>query len=385
MFSSVGNIVLLLAAWGCVCTFLRRCNINYLDILQLPLPTSAPSITQPQEHSHWIANSKQLEQTISRGCMELTAVFLASFILYSRCTALLSATHIVSHAIPTGLLFYVFYRFLFPIRSRAPWLHVLELVLISPLSSVSFRDSFIGDLLTSTVRLVAPLTTSILYVIIATFSFLITGDVPPSEIAWWHNHMIMRSIVIPFLTLYPLWIRLVQCLRRSVETGNRWPHFANALKYTSALVVSSIGIFKPGVRTSSWWILAFMGATVYQFTWDLTMDWGLLVASKSAPLGYTLRSTRLVGSQRLYYTVAAINLTLRFAWSLTLLPEALIADDTVATTLLAHLEPLVASVEILRRMMWSVLRVEWEHIETHAIGTSVEEDQDLEQVYAMLC
>ena len=76
---------------------------------------------------------------------------------------------------------------------------------------------------------------------------------------WWQDSPFYRLLLVPFLTLMPLWIRLMQCLRRSVESGQRWPHMANALKYTSAIAVISYGTFRPHLRGNSLWIASFVG------------------------------------------------------------------------------------------------------------------------------
>ena len=62
----------------------------------------------------------------------------------------------------------------------------------------------------------------------------------------------------------------MQCLRKSVETGERWPHIPNALKYTSAIIVIAVGVFQPSVRTYGTlpnvvWVIFFVLATCYQY------------------------------------------------------------------------------------------------------------------------
>jgi hypothetical protein len=359
-------------------------NVDYFKILALP---QNETITIMSQASNWVGKSKNLEQAILKGSLDVGLVFLVSFILYSRASLVLSSNHFICHLIPTILLLYVLYRFFFPLELRVQWLHTLHLVLITPFSPVTFRDGFIGDILTSTVRLVVPLTTSIVYIIIATLSFFIAGQLPASETSWWRSHEAVQGVLIPLLSLYPLCIRLMQCLRRTVETNSRWPHLGNALKYSSAIFVTSLGIFRPSVRASVLWIFAFIGATLFQFTWDITMDWGLVSKVKISGLrkgtlwedftSYRIRSSRLLGSEGVYVVIAVVNLCLRFAWSLTLMPEALFSDNRMADRLLAHIEPLVASLEILRRMMWAVLRVEWEHIETSADANNNSEDMSV--------
>jgi hypothetical protein len=67
------------------------------------------------------------------------------------------------------------------------------------------------------------------------------------------------------------------------------------------------------------------------------------------------------------YTVAAVfNAFFRFAWMLTILPTGLSGkteDMTFLQMVSAHAGPLVASAEVVRRMVWGWLRMEYEHIE----------------------
>jgi hypothetical protein len=169
----------------------------------------------------------------------------------------------------------------------------------------------------------------------------------------------------------------MQCLRRSVETGKRWPHMANGLKYTSAIVVIALGTLRPSVRQNPLWVLGFVFATLYQFTWDLAMDWGIVVpasspgASSLAWGGLALRRVRLLGGLGVYTAVISANLLLRFAWTLTLLPTNVGDPTSLYSVAMAYLGPLIAAAEILRRMVWGFFRLEHEQLEViGAVGAA---------------
>ncbi|CAM9573445.1 unnamed protein product, partial [Phaeothamnion confervicola] len=100
--------------------------------------------------------------------------------------------------------------------------------------------------------------------------------------------------LVPFLTAAPLWWRFQQNLRRAHDTGERWPHLGNALKYATAMSVSLFGTFRPGLHDSPTWISAFVGATLYQFAWDVFMDWDLIHWENGRP---RLRSRLLFKSK----------------------------------------------------------------------------------------
>ena len=40
--------------------------------------------------------------------------------------------------------------------------------------------------------------------------------------------------------------------------------------------VSLFGTFQPQMKSSWVWVFCFVYATLYQFTWDVVMDWDLL-------------------------------------------------------------------------------------------------------------
>ena len=281
------------------------------------------------------------------------------------------------------MVVFFIYRLVYPIVPRKKWLHMLWLVCTAPLNPVIFRDGYIGDLLTSLVRVLIPMCFSFAYLIMSAAAWL-SNDIKAAastSSVWWQDSPFYRLLLVPFLTLTPLWIRLMQCLRRSVESGQRWPHMANALKYTSAIAVISYGTFRPHVRSNSLWIVAFICATLFQFSWDLTMDWGVVVyanykdASDFSFMGFSIRKTRLLGPIWIYILVVCSNLVMRFAWALTLLPEDTTEGQSFYSRLLFHLGPLIAAGEVLRRMVWGFFRLEWEQLES--IGSPIMEKMEI--------
>jgi hypothetical protein len=125
------------------------------------------------------------------------------------------------------------------------------------------------------------------------------------------------------------------------------------------------------MRQNPLWVFCFVLATVFQFVWDLTMDWGLVVrassrsASSTSCLGWSLRHTRLLGPQWLYLVVISANLLLRFAWTLTLMPADVSKAEslTLYGIIMNHIGPLIAAAEVARRMVWGFFRLEHEQLE----------------------
>eukprot|EP01038_Epipyxis_sp_PR26KG_P012296 gene12296-16490_t len=259
-------------------------------------------------------------------------------------------------------------------------------VLFAPFFPVTFRDGYIGDLLTSLVRVLIPFSFSLVYLIISIYSWLSNRIYNITSISdgWWRSSFFLQHMLIPYLSLIPLWIRLMQCLRRAVESGKRWPHYGNALKYTSAIAVISFGTFQPQLRSNSFWLLSFVGATLFQFAWDITQDWGIILINNKvwnemdgnnfylleyiSSFEISIRSKRLLGPFWQYIALMCGNLILRFAWTLTLLPPTQSTTESLhgflLNTFISHIGPFVAAGEIIRRMVWGFFRLEYEQVVT---------------------
>jgi hypothetical protein len=379
-----GDLLLLLWMWGVCIHIWRLTNLNFIPLLQL-------------EHTS-LAHYPKPEQIVYQAATDLSLLFLVVFICFNKIArgAFSQAGNVAfAHWLPVVLMAYYIYRCAFPLADRQKWWFMLYRCIFAPGFAIIFRDGFVGDLLTSLVRVFVPLALSFAYVYGCVANYFhpsaqvdgqsrrlsTTDNISPT--IFWEERFVFNSVILPFLTLFPLWIRLVQCLRRAVETQARWPHYGNAAKYTSAIAVISLATFNPQIRTQSAWVAGFVFATLFQFVWDICMDWGILVWGSSIEADgnyicvcglFGLRRTRLLGTKNkssntyIYIMIACINLILRFAWTLTLLPtnaSYLQAHTGIVSFLLEHLGPLIAAAEVFRRMMWAILRVEWEHIEVY--------------------
>lgn len=167
-----------------------------------------------------------------------------------------------------------------------------------------------------------------------------------------------------------------QCCRRYYDTHDRWPHLANAGKYALSHSVVLMGVFhhsfyKPDAagendtyigQLKHYWFLSLISSTIYNFLWDVYMDFGL----GRRPHKF-LRERLLYDNVLVYYAAIVIDLFMRFSWTLTLLPVVYTTntpEDTKfwTTDWFILVQPLLAAAEVIRRGMWSVLRVEYEYI-----------------------
>jgi hypothetical protein len=133
----------------------------------------------------------------------------------------------------------------------------------------------------------------------------------PWSAANWYKH-----VLIPIICLFPLLVRFNQCLRRYIDTGDRFPHLANAGKYALSQTVTLFGAFHPlyleyspemrGEKSNLFqifWMVLFVSSSLYSFAWDVFMDWGL-GRREYGFLGPTLMYPR----RYYYFAVIAIDL-----------------------------------------------------------------------------
>ena len=204
-----------------------------------------------------------------------------------------------------------------------------------------------------------------------TIGFVVSGDFMVSEDKlkedkshMWQHSLWYKNILIPLICLFPLWIRFNQCLRRYLDTGIRGPNLLNAFKYAMSQTVTLFGAFHPLYLMYSrddsnaislfqvFWMALFVASSLYSFTWDVIMDWGL-GQPKFAFLG-----PRLMYPHRLsYYLVIAADLVLRFMWVLTLVPPQSGAQFEIPQ----YLTAVSMALELFRRTLWGFFRLENEH------------------------
>jgi hypothetical protein len=113
----------------------------------------------------------------------------------------------------------------------------------------------------------------------------------------WTEQFWYTNVAIPLICLFPLWLRLNQCLRKYLDTGNRMPHLANAFKYAMSQTVTLFGAFHPLYLMQSghahtdgqggaivvesypykntlfqyFWFGLFISSSLYSFCWDVYM------------------------------------------------------------------------------------------------------------------
>ncbi|CAE6461995.1 unnamed protein product [Rhizoctonia solani] len=230
-------------------------------------------------------------------------------------------------------------------RSARWWLlRTVGKLFVSGSTRVEFKDFWMGDQLCSLVY-----TMGNLYFLACAY----TGS--------WH-HIEQRCQLGPHwtiplvLTALPSLIRLVQCIRRYIDSKNHI-HLINGGKYTASIVsyvayygwrhYGSHRDFRMGV-----WILFATINSCYTSYWDLMMDWSVL---QTKGVQYKLLRKELAYSNHIptYYIAIVTNVVLRFIW-VWYIPSGGLPAGARAF--------MFAVLEMLRRVQWNFFRLENEHI-----------------------
>jgi EXS family len=204
-------------------------------------------------------------------------------------------------------------KLIFPLRTRMPMWAAIAKVVTAPLHSPSFFHGYVGDIFTSMVKVFQDIAWTACWV--ASGDFMISEDLKKSTKHPWSQTLWYKNILIPIICLLPLVIRFNQCLRRYFDTGDRFPHLANALKYAMSQTVTLFGAFHPLYLLEHrhlvgqfnlfqiFWLILFVSSSLYSFSWDVYMDWGL-GRRKYGFLGQSLMYPR----RFYYYCVMALDL-----------------------------------------------------------------------------
>ncbi|KAG3118937.1 hypothetical protein PI124_g11578 [Phytophthora idaei] len=307
----------------------------------------------------------------------MTIVYLANVLLYYKVVNGYFPEELLHRGYyPLALFLYTFYFYAIrPWGQQLGMLRTLWEVIWSPLYPVSFFHTFVGDYLTSTVKVTQDVSWSVCF--FATKEFLRKDVIPPGGHAsglqlmptedgptLCADNVYYVNVVVPLVCALPLWWRFLQNLRRVYDTKTWWPHLPNAAKYALTQVVVLFGLFHPLHSDNSEenasqvrmfviaWLMLFTASSLYTWIWDVTMDWGL-----GRPQFKFLGDSQMFSRKWIYYVAIVADLFLRFAWTLTLIPPR-----GVARWLPLYLQPFTMVLELFRRTFWSFFRLENEHL-----------------------
>lgn len=301
-----------------------------------------------------------------------------------------SSLHFVFY--PAGMLLALFTMVAWPSRIcrgkyKASLAMCLARTAVAPFCAVSFADNIVGDVLTSLAKPLQDIAPVLCYIFSAhpqteehVHKFRHHGNTCPTWVA---------ELALPIIGGAPFWFRAMQCARRFRDTKES-KHMLNFGKYVASLLV--VVVTASSLQDSS---LAVFGvsaiATLYAFAWDVTMDWGLtrstLFRGEAASLQQRQREAdsavffartppalsahqrppqsdvRRVFKRRHYLVAACIDFCARVTWVNTLMPISLVTNDIVNREIV---KAAVSAIEIIRRAMWAIIRIEYEQVSNAA-------------------
>lgn len=339
VYRAVGSLVALVWLWFANLTVFARARINHIALFDMDTRTSMD------------------RRAVLREASTISVVFFANALFYFKALRRDGFQSIAPNNFPLLLCLYFVYKLFFPWEQRQrTWATILDCAL-APFSALTFRHVYVGDVLTSMVKVLADMA--------YTACFFVSGEWSNAGMVTCSSRPFYVSVVIPLAHSLPLWFRFMQTIKQYRDTRSRWPYLGNAFKYAFAQSVILFGVFKPHLKTLGAerisvyqviWILTFVCSTLYSFWWDVVMDWGL-----GNPDSGFLRDRLLFRRRWIYWLVMVADLGLRFLWTASLVPV-----DSMPLWLAQYMDYwMIAAMEVaelFRRAMWGCVRLEWEQI-----------------------
>ena len=322
-------VIVAMIGIGIVVSILQKYRINYIYILEIELKTRLG----PQELFQnsfmmlavWMVILLLMKLSISFN------LFGGHYALYA---LILNGLLVIFLFLPFHIMYYrfrkdivkVFIRDLFPIGKN----------------TVRFKDFLLADILTS---LNKPLCSLLLG-----YCLMLCTDCEATN----KRSSDCNRDTIPCLIvlLYPLWIRLTQCLNRYYYTRQEWPHLAGAFKSLGGLSNTLCSWLYSKYKTDAFLYTHIFVAIFIQCVmlwWDVYVDWGLARKSKN----FFLRD-KLVYPKGWYYFAIVTDTIVRFSWTWNFIKINKQYDEwkNLFMTLL----------EEYRKIQWCVFRFENENI-----------------------
>ena len=257
---------------------------------------------------------------------------------------------IPSHILPLicwgTLIFYIFFPFegIFNYEGRI-YLHELFAESMgSFLLKTDFRHVWFIDQMTTFISTMRDMEYTLCY-----YAYY---DAPLKSII---EHCSKTRGIYLFIAFFPNMLRILQCLKQIYDTKKKYPQIYNIIKYFLNIIVACLSFFWPTFPFLHpvWFIFTFI-SSCYSFAWDIKMDFGLLQKGKN----YPLRDKLYYKKKYIYYIISVLDFFFRFLWLITLSPEVINAFIRPES-----LSIILSSLEIFRRGMWNLIRVEYKHFE----------------------
>lgn len=230
-------------------------------------------------------------------------------------------------------------------RARRWLIVVIWRLLVSGLVPVEFRDFFMGDIMCSLNYSISN----------ASFFFCLYATYWKGAYTNMSHCSSTRSRLLGFLNTLPGIWRFLQCWRRFGDTGDWWPHLANALKYSCLILYYMfLSLARINHESTTYHVCFILFAAInaiYSSIWDICMDFSLFQFDSK---NFLLRDELAFPSKIPYYAIMVIDPILRFNWIFYAIFWSQIEQS-------AKVSFFVSLVEVFRRFLWVFFRVENEH------------------------
>lgn len=236
---------------------------------------------------------------------------------------------------------------------------------LSP-SDVKFEEVLLADALTSLSRIFSDAGTTTL---LLACSWLGHSSYPRG----------LKLFISSGMACFPYALRVRQCLsllRAEGDPRRRQMHTLNIGKYMSSFPLIWLGALRalasPALKDFPLLgaeVVAAIVNTVYSLVWDVKMDWGL---GQHGSKHIGLRNIMLISHRWPYYAAIGIDCVLRCTWIV-----QMTLGRRLAVVYAMDIMLVFELLEVFRRCMWGVLRLEWETIQQ-----SDEEDIESQKLLA---
>ena len=226
--------------------------------------------------------------------------------------------------------------------------------------SVSFVDGWLGDQLVSMTAAITDLEFTICFYTTEFFGNKTYMEPINANTSIGSCNSIQYGIV-PIVSSLPNIIRLLQNVRRAMDTG-QYILFVNSGKYAASMSItlfSSLYTVFHGTFLRVLWTASLIISTLYSYIWDIKMDMGLF-DSKTCKCGSHnafLREELIYKPKIKYYLMIVGDFFLRLGWGINFTVGQMdlpISFDVV--------KAVTSTLEMIRRCLWNFFRVENEHI-----------------------
>ncbi|KAL0483199.1 hypothetical protein AKO1_014851 [Acrasis kona] len=170
---------------------------------------------------------------------------------------------------------------------------------------------------------------------------------------------------LPIINIFPQYSRFMQCCRRFYDSRDK-NQLVNAGKYLFTIIAMLTTFIQKNIKnntihdvSTAWlviWFSANIFSTLFKVGWDMVMDMGLF---RVDGVKYKFLRSRLLYHPLWYYITIPTNFSIRFLWLILFFARSYFQTTALNSQIIQFA---LAFLEILRRFIWNMFRLENEHL-----------------------